>query len=152
MRFAIVIVLVLAAVGMGSARVCYNTHCAMKTVYLYPQCCPYNLHVAKVRFCHTAWHYCGRKRSAPLPKDKVEVGFPCDFNEYDLNKDGSISKKEFEKVTKLSSQDVASVFKDLDKNGDDKITCDELKKSSLEFECKLVGCDDKTNDETELEY
>ncbi|XP_028410768.1 uncharacterized protein LOC114533449 [Dendronephthya gigantea] len=146
MKLAIVILLVLAAVGMGSAGICYNSHCSIRTVYFYPQCCPYNLHYAYVRFCHTAWHYCGRKRSAALPKNQVEVGFPCDFNEYDLNKDGSISKEELKKATNLSSQNVDIIFKHLDKNGDGKITCDELKKSRLEFKCKLVGCD-QTSDE-----
>ena len=146
MKLAIVTLLVLALVGMvRSGGLCHKRKCEVKTVYLYPQCCAEKLHSLAVRFCYWSWHYCGRKRSNTEQRP-TEVGFPCDFRKYDTNEDRSISLQEFTAVTELPKESAQSIFKDADKNDDGGITCDELMKSNLEFECK-PKCYDETEDE-----
>ena len=68
----------------------------------------------------------------------MQVGFPCNFAEYDTNKDGEIDKAEFETVLNVSDSAAAlEVFNTWDKNGDGVIDCAEfLTTGKSEFQCE----------------
>ena len=93
---------------------------------------------------------CAGKRSlAPA----VEVGFPCNFAEYDTNGNGEIDKKEFQTALKITvtSENISVLdsFKEWDKNGDGLISCDEFRTSKHEFECQPHGCESNQNEADE---
>ena len=83
----------------------------------------------------------------------MQVGFPCNFAEYDTNKDGEIDKAEFETVLNVSDSAAAlEVFNTWDKNGDGVIDCAEfLTIGKSEFQCEPKGCGRPAEDEADEE-
>ena len=145
MKLAILTLFVLAVAGMASGRFCYRRTCAVRTVYFYPECCPSLLHRLAVRYCYTAWHFCGRKRSV-AKQNEVEIGFPCNFTKYDTNNDKSISFEEFMAATELPEATAQEIFKMADKNKNGGIDCKEFLAMKVEFDGK-PKCNDKNEDE-----
>ena len=89
---------------------------------------------------------CGKRSMG----SNVEIGYPCNFAEYDTNKDGQIDENEFKTALKVSDLDaVLENFKSWDKNGDGAISCGEFLNSGHEFRCKPQDC--RSTDEADEE-
>ena len=110
--------------------------CFYKTVYL-RVCNAYWCRIIAVRRLVCVRYGCGKRSLQPA----VEIGYPCNFTEYDTNGNGQIDKAEFQKALKTSnSAAVLESFKEWDDNGDGVISCGEFMTSSEEFQCKPQGC------------
>ena len=114
------------------------------------RCCPWRWRYFLIRVCFT--YGCG-KRSISGPE--VEVGLPCKFAEYDTNKDGLISKKEFYATVKMGASEpgLAKDFARTDTNNNGGLDCNEFRESGFEFECKPQACEkSRVNDEVEDDH
>ena len=134
MKLVLVILVMLSTAFVVSEATCVR-YCYLKRVYVL-SCWPCR-YVPRYRYVCTYYGYCGKRSTQP----NIEVGYPCNFAQYDTNKNGKIDPREFK--TALRMQDSASLqklFKRWDKNGDGMINCREFMTSEHDFECKPKGC------------
>ena len=134
MKLALLILFVLGTAFVVS-EACQNI-CSYRTVYV-RVCNVYWCRIIAVRRLVCVPYGCGKRSMQP----QVEIGYPCNFTEYDTNGNGQIDKAEFQKALKTSqSAAVLESFKEWDDNGDGVISCGEFMTSSEEFQCKPKGC------------
>ena len=135
MKLALAILLILGAVAMQSEGYRRYRVCRIKYFWIRPSCCRGRYVLIRLYYCY---YTCSSgKRSLEPP---VQMGFPCNFNEYDTNGDGEISKDELKNTLSLSEEDAGKLFETLDKNEDGSVSCEELQSSDLEFKCKPKAC------------
>ena len=134
MKLALLILFILgtAIVVSEACRI----YCFYRTVYV-RVCNAYGCRIVAIRQRVCIRVACGKRSMEP----EVEVGYPCNFAEYDTNENGQIDKAEFQTALKISdSAAVLESFNEWDEDGDGVISCDEFMTSSNEFECKPHGC------------
>ena len=127
-KLAILTLVVLFAVCVSNVE---GYHC--RHVY-YLRCRVYWTWIGRRVHCYfVVIRRCYGKRTIQPSKDVAP--FPGRFDDYDINKDGQITLKEFAKATntKEHSKVTEAAFKEANKNGGDGIDCDEFKAAPFLF-------------------
>ena len=111
-------------------KVCKDV-CTTKCQKQCPSCRPHCTYV-----CRSVCEWTRGKRSEPQIKEESDsflVTLPCKFAAWDMDKNGSISMNEFAFAGHAAVKDknTSVVFSKIDKNGDGKISRNELDKAPL---------------------
>lgn len=133
MKLALLVLLIFGATLVSYSDAACKIVCVTRTVRIYSQRC--NCYIAVVR--RRCYRVCSSAKTKRSISQTIE-DFPCNFQQYDADKNGLISKNEFATALNLetSEKEFDGNFNMADKSGDGYLDCSEFEMAPFQFKCK----------------